>query len=82
MTPELNLKTNQGVSDYAAGLALHFNYKSPSHEAALKSKYRSEARCQKLTCEARIGMWTSNNLKIGMNMNIKLPTFPTFMQNK
>lgn len=30
MTPELNLKTNQGASDYAGGLALHFNYRNTS----------------------------------------------------
>lgn len=47
MTLELNLKTNQGASDYAEGLALHFNYKSTSDESALKSKYRSEACCKK-----------------------------------
>lgn len=38
MTPELNLKTNQGVCDYAGGLALHFNYRSTNDEAAQKSK--------------------------------------------
>lgn len=27
-TPELNLKTNQGLCDYAGGLALHFNYRT------------------------------------------------------
>lgn len=69
MTPELNLKTNQGVSDYAEGLALHFNYRSTSDEAALKRKHRSLACCQKLICEARIWMWTSNG--IGMNINIQ-----------
>lgn len=60
MTCELNLITNQGVCNYAGGLALNFNYRSTSDEAAAKSKYRRKACCQKLTCEARIWMWTSN----------------------
>lgn len=37
-SPELNLKTNQGVCDYAEGLALHFNYSSRTDEAGTKSK--------------------------------------------
>lgn len=46
MTPELNLKTNQGVSDYTEGLALHFNYRNTSEEFAVKSKSRRDACCQ------------------------------------
>lgn len=36
MTPELNLKTNQGVRDYAAALALHLNDGRQTHEAVAK----------------------------------------------
>lgn len=36
MTPELNLKTNQGVCDYAAGLALHLNDGWRTHAAVAK----------------------------------------------
>lgn len=41
MTPELNLKTNQGVSDYAGALALHFNYRSTSDEAEVRLAAKS-----------------------------------------
>lgn len=35
-TPELNLKTNQGVRDYAAGLALHLNDGRRTDDAGTK----------------------------------------------
>lgn len=36
MTPELNLKTNQAVRDYAAALALHLNDGRRTHSAVAK----------------------------------------------